>query len=107
MSTHLKQQIRTLMNRFSRQGSLSARREEIAKLNRFADWLTSHQRGVKSIENIGRRHIHEFYDYLISNNRSLATRHKYYLSIKKLWVETGRAGCPPQPKIPCDDTPNE
>ncbi len=95
----MKNQIRTSMNRFSRQGALTARREEIAKLNRFVDWLTETQQGVKSIENIGRRHVHEFYGYLSLKNRSVTTQHKYYLSIRKLWAQTGRAGRPPKPKL--------
>ncbi len=94
---YIKGQIHELMEQHVRRGSKSARREELKKLLRFAEWLAQTRPGVSAIDNIGRRHVYEFYEHLVLEGRSETTIYKYYLAISKLWAAMDRRGSPPEP----------
>ena len=89
------EQIDELMNSHLRTGSKNSRREELRKLKYFANWVLESQKRVERVENIGRRHAYEFYEYLEATERST---YKYGLAIKKLWVLVGNTGKPPIPR---------
>jgi len=94
---YIKEQVHELMGQHVRRGSKSARREELQKLLRFVEWLVQTRSGVSAVDNIGRRHVYEFYEYLLLDGRSETTIYKYYLAISKLWTAMERRGRVPKP----------
>jgi site-specific recombinase XerD len=93
----MKKQINNIMNIYMRSGAKKSRRDDIKKLHTFAEWLFSTKHGVTRVENISRRHIYEFYEYLFSQNLTNTTIEKYSRVIKIFWVHSERKGKPPQP----------
>ena len=85
------------MNQFLRSGSKNARREEVHKMCRFANWAQLNFDGVERIENIGKKQVHCFYNYLRSQKKTKNTIYKYSLSINKLWLVAGKKGEAPSP----------
>jgi len=93
----MKKQMAIIMNPFLRTGPKRSRREEFKKLETFAEYLIKYQHGVIRVENIGRRHVYEFYNYLERNKLSKNTIDKYARIITKFWEFSGRKGSCPSP----------
>ena len=77
---YIERQVLETMNSFKRQGAKRARAEEVKKICRFANWAFENYPGVKSIENLGVRHLEAFLTHQANQGRSKTTLNKYYLS---------------------------
>jgi hypothetical protein len=78
-----------------RKGGKSSRRRQVARVRQFLDFCCS-QGGVKAPDQIGRRHVHEWFESL-PVSASSTMRDRYY-AVRLLWSLLGRASDPPKPR---------
>ena len=94
-------ELRKLMNNHLRTGSLKARRLERDRLAILVNHIAERNTGVKTLKNLGRRQIYEFYDELKASGAAPTTIYKYGLAVRKLWQALEFAGEAPMPKNDC------
>jgi hypothetical protein len=77
-----------------RKGGKTSRRRQADRLRQFLDFCRS--TGVKAPDQVGRRHVYEWYESLPS--AAPATLRDRYYAVRLLWEILGRAGDPPKPR---------
>jgi len=65
----------------------------------FVLWVFQNKKGVKKVDNIGRKHVYEFYEHLQMGGMADKTIYNYFLAIEKIWIESEKKGVPPKPRL--------
>jgi hypothetical protein len=77
---------------YATKGLKGQRNRKIDKANTFIKFCQG--KGVRGADQIGKRHVYEFYETLNASR----TRDDYYYAIELIWDILGR-GCPPRPRL--------
>jgi len=86
----MKGDFRYKLHQFRRKGGKKSRKAYSRRMVYFLQNV-----GVSSPHNIGKKHVHRFYER--HAHFSETTMRDYYYAIKKLWLLAGRPGSPPKP----------
>jgi len=89
---YIHRQVLKTLNPLKRQGSRKAKKEEVQKNVRFVNWIAERNNSVKTIENLGLKHVEQFLRNLAAKGRSISTQTKYFTAIKKLWEFSDKNG---------------
>ena len=89
-------EVETLSHTFVRKGGKDNRRQQRARMVRFAEFVAS--LGAGSLAQVGQRHVIAYWKV----HRSLApvTAYAHWLAIRELWRLAGKSGDPPKPCVP-------
>jgi hypothetical protein len=85
-----------------RKGGKTSRRRQADRVRQFLDFCRA--RGVSGPDQVGRRHVYEWYESLPGASES-TLRDRYY-AVRLFWEILGRAGDPPRPREGCGGNSN-
>lgn len=90
-------ELRNGTNLYLRTGGKKNRREQVRNMERFVSWLKSNHPEVKSLGQLGRKHVAHF--WRDNAARSESYKRNYYYAIRYVWREIlHRASEPPHTK---------
>jgi len=75
-------------------GGKTSRRRQADRVRQFVDFCRS--QGVKAPDQVGKRHVYEWYESLPSAAPT-TLRDRYY-AVRLFWALLGRSGDPPKPR---------
>lgn len=83
--------LRAALRQHARKGGKTSRRRQVDRIHQFLQFCAT--KGVRAPEQIGKRHVHEWYEEC---NLSASTLRDRFYAISLLWEWMGR-GQPPRP----------
>jgi len=83
--------LRAVLRQHARKGGKTSRRRQIDRIHQFLRFCAT--KGVRSPEQIGKRHVHQWYE---ESNLSTTTLRDRFYAVSLLWEWMGR-GQPPKP----------
>lgn len=86
--------LRAALRQHARKGGKTSRRRQVDRLHQFFRFCSG--KGVRAPEQIGKRHVYEWYE---ESNLSTSTLRDRFYAVSLLWEWMGR-GQPPKPRNP-------
>lgn len=91
----LQTEIRGLTSAYMRQGGKTNRRQQLRRMLAFGDFCE--QEGVRSLAQVGARHVVRYWKSEPVLQLSDRTREGHYYAVAALWRIAGKPGKPPKP----------
>lgn len=88
MNANISRELRQKIDLYRRKGGKTSRRNTVARIERFL------REAGRPPEQIGKRHVHEFYE---NQKFAPSTERDYHYALCQLWQMLGRPGEPPRP----------
>ena len=95
MSHIMQHWVRQQADAYLRHGGKANRHRQVQLLINALEDIRCHERGVKSAHQVGKAHIHRYFNR--HNHLSVRTLYNHYLAFELCWKLLGRVGKPAYP----------